>query len=69
MSRIFKMIRNWYGILERKDPNNIIMRSRTIPLLRERLIVLFSGGYDKIDMEAILQAAGEKTTDRAAQPA
>lgn len=59
MSRIFKMIRNWYGILAKKDPNNLIARSRTVPLLRERLIVLFSGGYDKVDMEAILRAAGE----------
>ena len=60
MSRIFKMIRNWYMVLEKKDlSNNIFTRSRRVPLLRERLIVLLSGGYDKVDMEAILAAAAE----------
>ena len=57
MERIFKMIYNWYHILEQKDPDNIFARSRRIPLLRERLIVLLSGGYDKVDMEAIVRAA------------
>lgn len=60
MGRIFKMIRNWYGILEKKDTaNNIFSRSRRVPLLRERLIVLLSGGYDKVDLEAILRADEE----------
>ena len=57
MERIFQMIYNWYDLLERKDPDNIFFRSRRIPLLRERLIVLLSGGYDKVDMDAILRAA------------
>jgi halogenation protein CepH len=57
MDRIFKMIYNWYEILQKKDADNIFFRSRKIPLLRERLIVLLSGGYDKVDLEAILQAA------------
>lgn len=59
MSRIFKMIYNWYTILEMKDANNIISRSRRIPILRDRFITLLSGGYEKVDMEAILSAAGE----------
>jgi halogenation protein CepH len=59
MSRIFKMIYNWYRILEMKDANNIILRARKIPMLRDRFITLLSGGYEKVDMEAILQAAGE----------
>lgn len=57
MGRIFKMIYNWYGILEKKDANNIFSRSQRVPLLRERLIVLLSGGYDKVDLDAILRAA------------
>jgi FAD-dependent halogenase len=68
MSRIFKMIRNWYHVLEKRDlTNNIFTRSRRVPLLRERLIVLLSGGYDKVDMEAILAASAEgeaATADR-----
>lgn len=59
MERIFKMIYNWYRILEQKDANNIILRARQIPMLRERFIVLLSGGYDKVSMEQILAAAEE----------
>lgn len=63
MFSIFKMIYNWYSILDRKDSNNIINRARQIPLLRERFIVLLSGGYDKMDLEQLLVAAGEDPTD------
>jgi FAD-dependent halogenase len=67
MGRIFKMIRNWYGILEKKDgANNIFTRSRRVPLLRERLIVLLSGGYDKVDLDGILKAAAESEQAAAA---
>mgnify|MGYP000103047421 CR=1 FL=1 len=59
MSRIFKMIYNWYRILERQDANNIISRARTIPMLRDRFITLLSGGYEKVDMEQIMAAAGD----------
>ncbi len=62
MSRIFKMIYNWYTILEKKDANNIISRARRIPMLRDRFITLLSGGYEKVDMEQILVAAGEPET-------
>ena len=57
MGAIFKMIYNWYAILERKDASNLISLSRRAPLLRERLIVLLSGGYDKMDLEKIRAAA------------
>jgi len=59
MGAIFKMIYNWYQILERKDANNLISLSRRAPLLRERLIVLLSGGYDKMDLERIRAAAAQ----------
>ena len=62
MEGIFKMIYNWYRILEQKDVNNIILRSRQIPMLRQRFIVLLSGGYDKVTMEQILTAADEPTS-------
>ena len=35
--------------------------SRQIPLLRERLIVLPSGGYDRIDMEALVAASAARS--------
>jgi halogenation protein CepH len=59
MFSIFKMVYNWYEILEKKDANNIISRARQMPLLRERFVVLLSGGYDRMDLERILEAAGE----------
>lgn len=59
MDQIFKMIYNWYQILEQRDANNIILRSRNSPMLRERFIVLLSGGYDKVTMEQLLEAANE----------
>ena len=48
---------NWYRMLDQKDPHNPIYLSRQIPLLRERLIVLLSGGYDRVDMEALAVAS------------
>ena len=63
MLSIFRMIYNWYSILEKQDSNNLISRARQIPLLRERFIVLLSGGYERMDLERILQAAGENPDD------
>jgi len=51
------MIYNWYRFLKQKDANNNILRSRQIPMLRERFIVLLSGGYDKVSMDQILASA------------
>jgi halogenation protein CepH len=65
MFSIFKMVYNWYSILEKKEANNIIVRARQIPLLRERFIVLLSGGYDRMDLERILAAAGENPEEAA----
>ncbi|HXX93984.1 MAG TPA: tryptophan 7-halogenase, partial [Planctomycetota bacterium] len=53
ISKITRMIVNWYEIMNRKDRGNIFEWSRKAPLLRERLVVLLSGGYDKVDLEAI----------------
>ena len=39
---------------------NLIYLSRQIPLLRERLIVLLSGGYDGVDMEALVAASAAR---------
>jgi len=54
MSRIFRIIHNWYELLDRGDGSHLFLRSQRIPLLRERLIVLLSGGYDKMDLESFL---------------
>lgn len=54
MEKMFKMIYNWYDMLESPGSDTIFRRSLTIPLLRERLVVLWSGGYDRIDMEKLL---------------
>ena len=54
MDRIFQMIRHWYAILEGGHTDNMIRRAREIPWLRERLIVLLSGGYEKMDLESFV---------------
>ncbi len=54
------MIYNWYRILDQRDPHNLIYLSRQIPLLRERLIVLLSGGYERVDMEALVAASAAR---------
>ncbi len=56
MDRIFEMIRHWYAILETRPPNDLIRRAHHVPWLRERLIVVLSGGYEKIDLESFLLA-------------
>jgi FAD-dependent halogenase len=53
LAKVTKMIVNWYAIMERKDRANIFEWSRTEPMLRERLIVLLSGGYDKFDLDTL----------------
>jgi halogenation protein CepH len=59
MSRIFKMIYNWYTILEKKEAGDLFIRARQIPFLRERLLVLLSGGYDRVDFDSLLELTGE----------
>src|SRR5271157_1350574 len=56
MDRIFQMIRHWYAILEGGHTDNMIRRAREIPWLRERLIVLLSGGYEKMDLESFVRS-------------
>lgn len=60
MQNIFSMIYNWYKVLDEKDPHNLIYLSRRIPHLRERLIVLLSGGYDRVGMEALVAASAAR---------
>jgi len=59
MDGIFQLIRHWYAMLESGRPNDLLRRSREIPWLRERLIVLLSGGYDKMDLDSFLLAVSE----------
>jgi halogenation protein CepH len=56
MRRLFHMIHNWYALLGREDSHNLILRAQHAPWLRERLIVLLSGGYEKMDIESFLLA-------------
>lgn len=58
MGNIFRMIYNWYRILSQKNSNNnVFVLAQHSPLLRERLIVLLSGGYEKIDLEPLWKAS------------
>ncbi len=69
MSRVFRMIYNWYEILEHPEASNIFTLARNSPLLRERLLVLFSGGYDRLDFESLVAVdAGSVEPGRPAAP-
>ncbi len=54
MEKMFKMIYNWYDLLAQPGGDNIFRRALAAPLLRERLVVLWSGGYDRVDMDNVL---------------
>ncbi|HLZ29821.1 MAG TPA: NAD(P)/FAD-dependent oxidoreductase [Chloroflexota bacterium] len=53
MNRIFELIYNWYFILQTKETHNIFRRSLKAPLLRRRLVVIASGGYDVDELDAL----------------
>ncbi len=54
MAKIFKMIYNWYDLLAKPSSDNIFRLALSAPVLRERLVVLWSGGYDRVDMDNVL---------------
>ncbi len=51
VGNMIKIIMNWYEILKENNRDHIFEMSQESPLLRERLIVLLSGGYEKADLE------------------
>jgi len=68
MEKMFKMIYNWYDLLAQPGGDNIFRRSLSAPLLRERLVVLWSGGYDRADMENVLSGLDRWTFGQAEEP-
>jgi len=56
MHRSCHMIHDWSALLDHEDSRNLILRARQAPWLRERLIVLLAGGYEKMDVESFLLA-------------
>jgi halogenation protein CepH len=59
MSRVFRLIYDWYAIMDHERGDDIFLRAREIPLLRERLLVMMSGGYDRYDYESLLAAVND----------
>ena len=51
VGNLIKIILNWYEVLQKQNRDHIFTMSQESPLLRERLIVLLSGGYEKADLE------------------
>lgn len=54
MDKMYKVISNWYEIMRTKDRNNLFARSMRAPLLREQLVIILSGGYDRADLDKVL---------------
>lgn len=65
MERIFGLIYNWYYILRTKETHNIFARSLKAPLLRKRLVVIASGGYEADELDSL---RAELDVNRAAVP-
>jgi flavin-dependent dehydrogenase len=55
IAKMHKIITNWYDIMASRQRNHIFRLSQQAPLMREQLVVLLSGGYEKADMDAFLQ--------------
>src|SRR6266540_278506 len=55
IAKMHKIITNWYDIMASRDRNHIFRLSQQAPLMREQLVVLLSGGYDKADMDVFLR--------------
>ncbi len=58
IEKMQQIILNWYRIMEQKNRNHIFRLSQTAPLLREQLVVLLSGGYEKADLDSFLAQSG-----------
>ena len=54
MDKMHRIIANWYDIMASKSRAHLFSRSKNAPLLKERLVVLLSGGYDRVDMDGLL---------------
>jgi halogenation protein CepH len=59
MTRILKLVYHWYQLLDHPTTDHLFARACTTPADRERLIVLFSGGYERIDFESLLGVGAE----------
>lgn len=58
MAKMYNIITNWYEIMRTKDRNNLFARSMRAPLLRQQLVIILSGGYDRADLEQLMEASG-----------
>jgi FAD-dependent halogenase len=54
IEKMHRIIMNWYQIMQHRDRQHIFRLSRSAPLLREQLVILLSGGFDRADLDAIL---------------
>jgi halogenation protein CepH len=58
LEKMHRIIVNWYKIMQHPERQHIFRVARTAPLLREQLVILLSGGFDRADLDALLYAAG-----------
>ena len=54
IEKMHRIIANWYQIMRHRDRQHIFRVSRSAPLLREQLVILLSGGFDRADLDTIL---------------
>jgi halogenation protein CepH len=59
LGKMYGIISNWYRIMATKERNHIFRLSQSAPLLREQLVIILSGGYDRADMDKLLGGADQ----------
>jgi halogenation protein CepH len=72
ITKLGKVISNWYKIVETKERQHVFRFSMASPLLRKQLVVILSGGYDFDEFRELMDTLGtepEPAAVAAAAPA
>jgi len=58
LSKLGKVISNWYKIVETKERQHVFRFSMASPLLRKQLVIILSGGYDHDEFRELMDTLG-----------
>lgn len=59
LRKLHRVISNWYKIIETKERQNIFRFSMKSPLLRQQLVVILSGGYERGEFKELMDSLVE----------
>jgi halogenation protein CepH len=61
LQKLNKIICNWYKIIETKERQHIFRFSMRSPMLREQLVVILSGGYERSEFNELMASMHDDT--------